>query len=611
MKNKNFVRLLSFAKPYAKFWPRYLVFIIPGTIFSILNYVLIIPLLNVIFDPSQIDTISHAPEFSLTIDYFVNMFNYYIAGILVDYGSMGALIFVGIAIIIASFLANFFNYMGQRVMSSMGTYVVKNIRQSVYDKVSRLSIGYFNDQRKGNLLSSMSNDVTEVQSSVIVSFKVLFKDPIVIVATLFGLFYISYQLTLITLIALPVSGLLIGRISKRLKRSAKEAQDLQGDILSMTEETISGARIIKAFNAQKYVRNKFDDLNNKHRRVMKKMLYRQDMASPLSEFLGITVAATMMIFGGWFILDGQSSMSVASLVAFLGLYYQILNPVKEITRAYTNVQRGMASANRIFAVLDAPVTVKKAEQPVGIKEFKDKIEFKDVSFCYNTDTQVLKHVNITIEKGKMVALVGHSGSGKSTIADLIPRYYDVTDGEILLDGINIKDYQPKDLISLMGIVTQEAILFNDTVLNNIAFGLTGIKEEDVINAAKIANAHEFIVHMENGYHTTIGDRGGKLSGGQRQRLAIARAVLRNPPVLILDEATSALDTESERMVQDALTKLMKNRTSVVVAHRLSTIQHADQIIVLQAGEVIERGTHAELTALNGVYKRLCNMQGFN
>ncbi len=508
-------------------------------------------------------------------------------------------------------LANFFNYMGQRVISSMGTHVVRNIRESIFNKVSRLNIGYFNDQRKGNLLSSMSNDVTEVQSSVIVSFKVLFKDPFVIVATLFGLFYISYQLTLITLIALPISGVLIGKISKRLRKSAKEAQDLQGDILSMTEETISGARIVKAFNAQKYVRGKFDVLNGKHQSVMKKMLFRQDMASPMSEFLGITVASAMMLFGGWFILNGQSSMSVASLVAFLGLYYQILNPVKEITRAYTNIQRGMASANRIFAVIDAPMTVKKADRPISITEFKDKIEFKDVSFCYNTDTQVLKHISFTIEKGKMEALVGHSGSGKSTIADLIPRYYDVTSGEILLDGVGIEEYQPKDLISLMGIVTQEAILFNDTVFNNIAFGLEGVKESDVVEAAKIANAHEFIVSMESGYHTNIGDRGGKLSGGQRQRLAIARAVLRNPPILILDEATSALDTESERMVQDALTKLMKNRTSVVVAHRLSTIQHADQIIVLQAGEIVERGTHAELVALNGVYKRLCNMQGFS
>ena len=605
----TFLRLLAYAKPYSKFWPRYILFVIPGAIFSLINYALIIPLLNVIFEPQNVNIVAEMPKFELSAQYFTTLFNHYMSLVMVDHGPMGTLIFVAVALICASFMANFFNYMAQRVLDSMGTHVIKNVRKSIFDKITRLSIAYFNDQRKGNLLSSMSNDITEVQSTVMVSFKVLLKDPIVLVVMLIGLFNINYQLMLITLVALPLSGYLISKISKRLKRSAKDAQDLQGDILSITEETVSGARIVKAFNAQHYVRDKFDVLNEKHRKVMNKMYYRQNLASPLSEFLGITVAAGVLLFGGWLILSGDSTMTVAHLVAFLALYYQVLTPVKEITRAHANVQRGVASADRIFAVLDSPFTVKKAKNPIHISSFNDNIEFRNVSFAYNTE-EVLKNVSFTIEKGKMVALVGHSGSGKSTIADLIPRYYDVVQGEILLDGINLKEYQPKELISLMGIVTQEAILFNDTVYNNIVFGLEGVKEEDVVEAAKIANAHEFIAHMPNGYYTNIGDRGGKLSGGQRQRLAIARAVLRNPPILILDEATSALDTESERMVQDALTRLMKNRTSVVVAHRLSTIQHADQIIVLQNGEIIEQGTHEELSAIDGTYKRLCSMQTF-
>lgn len=608
--NPTFLRLLSFAKPYSRFWPKYLLVVIPGALFGLLNFVLIIPLLNVIFDVDKIGSVVAHPEFSMTIEYFIDLFRYYMTQVLEAHGQMGALVFVCIAMISASFLANLFTYLGQRILASMGTYVSANIRKSIFDKVTRLSIGYFNNQRKGNLLSSMSNDIVEVQNSIIISFKVIFKDPIMLVATLFGLFYISYQLTLLTLVALPLSGYVIGKVSKRLKRSAKEAQDLQGDIMSITEETISGARIVKAFNAQHYVRGKFDTLNDRLRRVLNKMFFRQDMASPMSEFLGITVAAGVLLFGGWLIVSGKSTMGSAELVAYLGLYYQVLAPIKEITRAYTNVQRGMASANRIFAVIDAPMTVQKAKNPVSINEFKDSIEFRDVSFAYETE-EVLKHINLTIPKGKMIALVGHSGAGKSTIADLIPRYYDVTGGELLVDGVNVKDYQPKQLISLMGIVTQEAILFNDTVFNNIAFGLENATEEAIIEAAKIANAHEFIVNMEQGYYTNIGDRGGKLSGGQRQRLAIARAVLRNPPILILDEATSALDTQSERMVQDALTKLMRNRTSVVIAHRLSTIQHADQIIVLQSGQIIEQGTHEQLLAHDGVYKQLCNMQMFS
>jgi subfamily B ATP-binding cassette protein MsbA len=456
----------------------------------------------------------------------------------------------------------------------------------------------------------MSNDITEVQSTIVTSFQVIFKDPVYIVGYMIVLFLMSYQLTFITVLALPLLAYFVSRLAKRLKRKAAEAQELQGEILSTMEETISGIRIIKAFNAQKHQNKRFDELNERHRLVTKKMFYRQELSGPLSEFLGVTVAAIVLLIGGIFILNGEFNFGIETLIAYFGLFYSVLVPIKEVSRAYSSFQRGTASAERIFKIIDIPVTIKKSANPIPIKEFKSEIRFENVSFKYESEP-VLADINLTIPKGKMYAIVGHSGAGKTTLADLIPRFYDIKQGEILIDGINIKNLEPKDLISLMGIVTQEAILFNDTVINNIAYGMENINEQAVIDAAKIANAHEFIVHLEHGYYTNIGDRGGKLSGGQRQRLAIARAVLKNPPILILDEATSALDTESERLVQDALINLMKNRTSIVIAHRLSTIRNADRIIVLESGKIVESGTHDELTAKNGVYKHLCDLQLLN
>ncbi len=606
---KTFLRLLTFAKPYHRFWPKYLLFIILGLIFGVVNFALIVPVLNVMFNPGDVERVSTLPEFSMTFNFFRDTFNYYLCRIIDTHGVFGALIYVCIILSAASFFANWFKYLGQRTLAKMRTHVIYNLRKTLFDKISRLHIGYFHDQRKGNILSVISNDITEVQGCITYSFQVILRDPLSIIVYLGVLLYMSVELTIITLIAIPASGILISRLSRKLKRNASEAQSLLGGIVSSFEETISGSRIVKAFNAQHYVRRQFDKINNNQRNMLRKVMIRQEMASPLAEFLGVFVASSVLFYGGWLQSTGRLNMSGYEFIAYIGFYYQILGPVKDLSNAYTNMQKAMASGERVFAIIDEPVDIKKAEHPIPVNSFNNSIEYRNVSFSYKQEP-VLNHINLNIEKGKMVALVGLSGAGKSTMADLLPRFYDVTEGEILLDGINIKDYEPKGLIGLMGIVTQEAILFNDTVFNNIAFGIENASEEEVIQAAKVANAHDFIMEMENGYQTNIGDRGMKLSGGQRQRLSIARAVYKNPPILILDEATSALDTESERLVQDALTKLMKNRTSVVIAHRLSTIQHADQIVVLQKGEIKEQGTHTELMALDGIYKRLCALQAF-
>jgi subfamily B ATP-binding cassette protein MsbA len=409
---------------------------------------------------------------------------------------------------------------------------------------------------------------------------------------------------------LPVSALVIGRISRKLKRGAKESQSMMGRIVSHFEEAISGIRIIKAFNAQRYVNNNFQESNEQHRRISKKMFNKQELASPMSEFLGITVAASVIFYAGFLQMKGQLGMEWSSFVVYIGFYWRVLEPSKAISNAFANLQRGLASGERLFAILDEEPAIKKSPNPIPVKDFEESIEFRNVFFKYGSEP-VLKGIDLKIEKGKTVALVGPSGAGKSTMADLIPRFYDVTTGEIILDGKDIRHYEPKDLISLMGIVTQEAILFNDTVFNNIAFGMDGVTMADVTRAAEIANAHEFIIQLPHQYQTNIGDRGANLSGGQRQRLAIARAVLKNPPILILDEATSALDTESEKLVQEALTNLMKNRTSVVIAHRLSTIQHADEIVVLKDGEIAERGTHQKLLTQKGLYSHLCQLQTFS
>ena len=608
---KSFLRLLAYAKPYRRFWPGYLVLSIFSVIFGVVNYALIDPLLTVLFQSDTIESEAVMPQFAMSAGYFQDLFQYYLVQVKNYSGTLYALLFVCIIIILASLISNLTRYWSQRILVNMRTYIMQNIRRDLFNKISSLNVGYFHTKKKGDILSSISSDVTEVQNGVANSFHVLFREPLLIIGFLSGLFYMSPRLTLVTLLTLPFSAVIIGNISRKLKRGAVETQSLMGRIVSHFEEAISGIRIIKAFNAQKFVNENFEKTNYAHKESSRSMFSRQELASPLSEFLGISVAAAVLFYGGWLQIHGNLGLDMPAFVVYIGFYWRVLEPAKAIASAYASIQRGLVSGNRLFDILDAENPIKEAEHPKELKGFNESIEFKDVCFSYNPDREVLSHINLTVPKGKMVAVVGPSGGGKSTMADLIPRFYDINSGAILVDGNDIRDCSLSSLISLMGIVTQEAILFNDTVYNNIAFGMENVTEDEVVAAAKIANAHEFILQMPEGYATHIGDRGGKLSGGQRQRIAIARAVLKNPPVLILDEATSALDTESERLVQDALTKLMKNRTSLVIAHRLSTIQHADEINVLQAGKIVERGNHEELIAKGGVYSHLCQLQQFN
>ena len=606
---KDFKRLLAYAKPYRRFWPGYLVLSILSVIFGVVNYALIDPLLTVLFQPETIEVEVVKPAFSLDPAYFEDMFSYWLTKVMAASGMLKGLMFVCAFFVVASMLSNITRYLSQRILVNMRTYIMQNIRKDLFRKISSLHVGYFHNRKKGDILSSISNDVTEVQNGVADSFHVIFREPLLVLGFLGALFYMSPKLTMVTLLTLPFSALVIGKISRSLKRKAADTQSLMGRIVSHFEEAISGVRIIKAFNAQKYVTESFEDTNLKHKTSSRNMFNKQEMASPLSEFLGISVAAAVLFYGGWLQLNGQLGMDMPAFVVYIGFYWRVLEPAKAMSKAYASIQRGMVSGRRLFAILDAENPIKEYANAVPLKGFENKIEFRNVNFAYAQEP-VLKDINLEIPKGKMVAIVGPSGGGKSTMADLLPRFYDIADGQILLDGKNIKDYTLESLISVMGIVTQEAILFNDTVYNNIVFGMEGVTPDDVERAARIANAHDFIMQMEQGYQTNIGDRGAKLSGGQRQRLSIARAVLKNPPILILDEATSALDTESERLVQDALTNLMKNRTSIVIAHRLSTIRNADEIVVLKEGEIIERGTHDTLIGAGGLYSNLCKLQNY-
>ncbi len=606
----TYLRILSYAKPYGKFVPTYIIYALLSIIFGLLNFTLLKPLFDVIFeqvDPASLTQFTSKPSFEFSIGYFSHLFNYYFLQVAETYGKMGTLFYVCIIIVVSVFLANLFTYLSGVVLAKVRAVVIKRMRMDIFDRVSGLQIAYFSNERKGDLMSKMTNDVQEVENTIVQSLRVVFREPATIILYFAVLFLMSVKLTLFTILIIPISGAIIGGITRRLKKKAVQSQQSLGRIVNILDETLSGMRVIKAFNAEWFMKTKFDEETDYYSHVNVSMARKNELASPISQFLGVSVVAGILIYGGGLVLSGNSDLGASDFITYIIIFTQVLNPAKEISRAMSNIQRGIASAERIFKVIDTPSKITSPKDPIHLEGFKNSIEFKQVSFAYEEST-VLKGINFTLSKGKTIALVGPSGGGKSTLADLVPRFYDPSEGKIELDGVNIRDFDLNKLRGLMGIVTQESILFNDTVFNNIAFGLSNVSLDQVIEAAKIANAHEFIEKLENGYETSIGERGSKLSGGQKQRLSIARAVLKNPPILILDEATSALDSESELLVQEALTKLMANRTTLVIAHRLSTIQHADEILVIEQGKIVQRGTHAELSQTTGLYQKLSSIQ---
>lgn len=608
---KTYLRILQFAKPYSRFVPLYTIYTVLGIIFGLLNFTLLIPLLSVLFGTVGADDaaamVTTKPEFSLSLEYFKDFFNYHFGQVILEKGRQGALFFVCVIIVCSVFLSNLFKYLALRVVGALRAHVVKKIRHATYERVTQLHLGYFSNERKGDLMTRMTVDIQEVENSVVNTMTVVIREPISIIAFFVVLFTMSVKLTLFTLILLPLSGILIAGIAKRLKRAAQQGQESLSFILTIIDETLSGIRVIKAFNAEPYILDKFNQQNDRYAHLQRSIANKRDLASPFSEFMGVTVVAGLLWFGGNLVLNQQSELKAEEFITYIVLFSQVLVPAKAMSAAFSNIQRGLVSGDRILKVIDTKPQVTDKPNAKVLPEFRHEIEFRDVRFGYGDHT-VLQDINLRIQKGKTIALVGPSGGGKSTLADLIPRFYDPNSGSILIDGHDIRDYTTESVRDKIGVVTQESILFNDTIFNNIAFNKTDATEEEVIAAAKIANAHEFIVKAPEGYQTLIGDRGSRLSGGQRQRLSIARAILQNPPILILDEATSALDTESEKLVQEALTNLMKNRTSVVIAHRLSTIQYADEIVVLQQGSIVERGTHEDLLQHGGLYAKLTQMQ---
>lgn len=586
----------------------YAVSVIFYAIFSVLNIALLVPMLEVLFDKAGSgQAISSIPDFSLNITYFKDVFNFYFYQIMDAQGKMGALKFVGAALVGAALFSNLFRYINSVLLGIMRVRVIENLRIDVYEEVTGLDIGYFTNERKGDIMSRITNDVQQVEQTVSDSIRVLMQEPVQLIGFFYALFVISPSLTLFTLLLLPLSGGLIASIAKRLKRNASLAQGALGRIANHVEESISGIRLIKAFTARPYMLNKFKKEVFDYSRLSISLTKKVELASPVSEFLGIAVVAGLLLIGGSMVLKPDATLGASAFITFIMLFARVLQPAKAITSSLSTLQRGIASGERIFAIVDTKPKITEKKNAQEIDDFSRGIEFKDVSFKYEEDL-VLKNISFKLDKGKTIALVGMSGGGKSTIADLLPRFYDPTEGEITIDGTDLKDCSLNSLRKQMGVVTQESILFNDTIFNNIAFGLENASQEDVIQAAKIANAHDFIMETPNGYQTIIGEDGSKLSGGQRQRLSIARAVMKNPAILILDEATSALDSHAERQVQEAITNLMSNRTSLVIAHRLSTIQHADEILVIERGEIKERGTHEELMKKGGTYKSLQDMQ---
>ena len=604
---KKFTKVLAYVKPYWFEATISVVFNILSTFFGLFSLMMAIPFLGILFGTEPI--VDKMPEMAFTVKSLSEYFNYYVSHLIVTHSKAYGLGFISILVVSFSMLKNLFRYFSLYFIATIRTGVIRDVRNTLFTKILDLPVSYYSDEKKGDIISKMTSDVGEIEISVMRSLEMLFRDPIAIVVYLGTLFVMSLHLTLFVMILLPITGGLIGMIGKNLRKTSFKGQRSLGTLMSIVDETLTGMRIIKAFNAEHKMDNRFKSVNEHFTILMLKLWRRKDLANPLTEFFGSSVMVILMLYGGSLVLNGGSDISPQAFMTYLIIFSQLIPPAKSFSTAYYNIQKGMASIDRINEILNAVNPIKEIDNPIEFTEFKNKIEYKNVSFKY-TDEYVLKNINLTVEKGKSIALVGQSGSGKSTLVDLLPRFWDIKEGEILIDGTPIKNIKIYNLRGLMGNVNQEPILFNDTFFNNIAFGVENATEEEVIEAAKVANAHEFIIENPNGYYTNIGDRGNKLSGGQRQRISIARAVLNNPPILILDEATSALDTESERLVQDALFKLMKNRTSIVIAHRLSTIVAADEICVLHKGEIIEQGTHTELLELNGTYRKLHKMQTF-
>ena len=606
---KIFYRLLQFSKPYHHYVPEYIVYILLFTIFNLLNFTLIIPLLDALFNNSNAVIQNHLPTFNFSISYFKDLFYFELNKYIIEYKKFGVLVFVCVVIVICVSLKNLFAYLSQRVLTRMRTNLLKKLREELHYKFLTQSMSFYHNEKKGNLLSIISGDVVEIENTVVSSMQTLMREPFVLVSTFCMLFYLSKELTFFTLIFFPISGFIITSLSRTLRKKSGLSQALLGKIMNVTEETLSGIRIIKSFTAEKFIDLKFRHENDSFSKTTKSIVNQRELASPLSEILGVVVIVIIIIYGGNLIMTGRSSLTASAFISYIIFYFQVITPAKNIASAFSYLQRGLAAGERVLRIIDSNDEIIEQANPVSISIFQKAIEFINVSFYYNQQQIVLNEINLKIEKGKTIALVGTSGAGKSTLVDLIPRFYDVSKGAVLIDNKDIRTYKLFDLRKLISVVSQEAILFNDTIFNNIAFGLTNVNEEDVINAAKAANAHNFIIDMENGYKTNIGDRGSKLSGGQKQRITIARAILKNAPILILDEATSALDTESEKLVQDAINNMMKNRTSIVIAHRLSTVRHADEIVVIKKGTISERGQHEDLMKIeSGIYRRLIDLQ---
>ena len=601
---KKYSRVFNYLKAYRASIVWYFVTILLSIVFSILSIGMLLPFMQLIFGAKD----DGLPKATTSSNPLVKFVTEQLEHLINNGDKIHALSVVCVLIILSIFLKNLFLYLSYRAMGPIKNGIVTRFRVDLYNKILQLPIGYFTEQRKGDLMSRITNDVGEVEGSVVGTLEGWVRDPLAIIINLGVLFYISPTLTAVILLCIPVMGFVIGRLSRSLKKQSGRVAEKNGETISTIDETLGGLRVIKAFNVEGLLRNKFFNISNDLLIARNKIGFKRDLASPMSEMMGVAIFAGILWFGGRIVLSGGPlGLNGALFLTYMGLFYNIIDPAKSISTAFSNMQKGSAAITRIEEVLKAPVTVDDNPNGKKIESFKEGIEFRNVGFMYD-DAVILKNINLTVPKGKTVALVGSSGAGKSTLADLVPRFHDASSGEILVDGINIKDYSLHSLRGLISIVTQEPILFNDTIANNIALGMSNATTAEIEQAAKVANAHNFIVQKEQGYNTNIGDRGSKLSGGERQRLTIARAVLKNPPILILDEATSSLDTESERLVQDAINNLMTNRTSVVIAHRLSTIRHADEIVVLQKGEIVERGTHDSLIAQNGFYKRLVDMQ---